>query len=265
MSPLIVPDITRTKLRFIQRKSMSPTLGFISVQQYRGNSIYDPDLTGQGTSVVGLSQWSLFYNKYLVRASKIKFQVIELASGEDTNDETVECALIPTARSTIASIDPQRIGENTYGRFKVMFPQTNGAPNTTWMSSYMSTAKIRATSKEQVTSDSAFHSLVNANPSAEWYWNIFLQPADESSSHTYIVYVTITYYVEFFERKELSTTLLQQWALHQADPALLDTFDPIPEVADEVPCTHEDCLCQLDELSLDDNNPFLDYGTGVSN
>lgn len=233
MSPLIVPDISRTKLRYVDRIQLTPTLGFNALQQYRGNSIFDPDFTGTGSSVVGLAQWSLFYEKYLVRASKIKFQVVELQSDENPNDETVECALLPTARATVSSNDPQRLGENTYGKFRVMFPQTNGSPNTTWMGSYMSTAKIRATSKQQVTSDSSFHSVVTTNPSTQWYWNIMLQCADEASTHTYLVYVTITYYVEFFERKELSTTLLQQWILHQTDPLLLDTIQEEPAESEQ--------------------------------
>ena len=50
----------------------------VTLNQYKINSIYDPDLTGAGTQPLGRDTWSAIYNYYKVLESDVKYEVIDM-------------------------------------------------------------------------------------------------------------------------------------------------------------------------------------------
>lgn len=56
----------------------SGTIG--ALQQFKINSIYDPDLTGAGSQPLGRDTWAGIYNYYKVLETHVKYTVIELTN-----------------------------------------------------------------------------------------------------------------------------------------------------------------------------------------
>lgn len=66
---------TKAKIRFrygIQNVELSSLLGVQDYHTFVANGCYDPDLSGGGHQPFGWDQWSIFFNKYVVRSSKIR-------------------------------------------------------------------------------------------------------------------------------------------------------------------------------------------------
>lgn len=207
MHPFVAPDRARVKLKFEQRASMTLTTGNVNYRTYRGNSLYDPDYTGTGTQPAGYDQWTALYNKYLVRASKMSVTVVSL-DGNESEAETIELGLMPSPDFEYVTPDVQHIGTLPYGKFQIA--SFNGGPQRNIISNYMSTAKIWGVATSTVSGENAFSADISANPSNDWYWTVYLQPADEASTETYVLYVQITYYAEFFDRKILAPSLISE-------------------------------------------------------
>lgn len=71
--------------------------------------------------------------------------------------------------------------------------------------SYMSTAKMAGTAPSPVSDAvSAYTSLVTASPSLLWYWHMYANTIDESSTAVMIADVEIDYYVVFTGRDVLN-------------------------------------------------------------
>jgi hypothetical protein len=176
---------------------------------FRGTSLFDPDLTGTGAQPTGFDEWAAFYNRYVVTHSKIRIDVIEVASDSDANSETVEVAIVPTPENGAPPFsDPQEAGEQQYGKFALLYPQTNGNPALARMTHSMSNSKIHGVSANTIVTESDFSALVNSNPNKNLYWNLYFQTADESSSHSYVVYVTLEFEAEFYDKGLMAPSFL---------------------------------------------------------
>lgn len=64
--PLIVPSRFTGNMRYSTVLALSPAAGSVATNVFRVNSVYDPDFTGVGGSVVGYSQLSAMYGRYRV-------------------------------------------------------------------------------------------------------------------------------------------------------------------------------------------------------
>lgn len=206
MHPLIAPDRARVKLKYQQRISLSSTSGTMDEYLFRGNGPYDPDGSFGGGQPTGYDQWTALYKRYLCRASKIKIDLINV-DGVINEAETCEFAVLPTPYQSFTPSDCQEIGALPYGKFTVA-DLHNSKDNL--LSSYMSTAKIWGVSHGAVSSDNQYAALYNGLPLNQWYWNIYIQPANEVATETYTLYVTVTYYMEFWERKMLTPSLINR-------------------------------------------------------
>jgi len=65
-SPNIFPPLFRGKLFYDTVVALGPAAGALATNVFRGNSVYDPDLTGVGASARGYSQLSALYGRYRV-------------------------------------------------------------------------------------------------------------------------------------------------------------------------------------------------------
>lgn len=82
--------------------------GAASVNVYRANSMYDPNLTGTGGQPRGYDQWlgasggDALYNQYVVTGAKITATFINT---DNTDFQQVGIALVSTATAGLAGID----------------------------------------------------------------------------------------------------------------------------------------------------------------
>lgn len=179
---------------------MTSTSGIISaLQQFRGNSPFDPDFTGVGTSAIGFSTYASMYTYYRCYGSRIRVQWCNVGASAATQVIQVGVSASPTVSPGYTNMD--QLMENPYGVVKIFAFGTN-VPVTKM---YMSTAKIEGVHKKAVATDDTYASLTTTNPAQPWYWNLITQSADQVSSSTAIAFVTITYYCEFYGRQVLTT------------------------------------------------------------
>lgn len=209
MNPLIAPDRARVKLKYIQTVGMNSYLGALDTQEFWGNGVYDPDKTGTGSQPTGYDQWAALYDKYTVVASSIKTYVVDV-QGDGGDNETLLLAILPVTENSFTPTDINEVAALPYGKFAQIYPQTDGnpgAPSNT-VRSYMSTEKIFGLVERAALIERNFSSATTASPNQGWYWTIFMQSANGTTSNQPDVYFEITYHVEFSDRITLTPSLL---------------------------------------------------------
>lgn len=193
-TPSIVPDRLFVKLKYQERISLSNTTGALSSYLFSGNSIYDPNHTGTGAQPAGFDQWAAFYNRYTVRGSKMS---VQFANVQTTNAAAAVENVLVAVNDTTGYTDLDAASANPYMR-RTLYTPTNGFPV---LKSFMSTKKIVG---QRMVDDDTYGSAVTTSPVDQWYWQILSLPVDRLSSLTQYAYVTIVYYVEFHDRKQLN-------------------------------------------------------------
>lgn len=196
------PDNLFIKLRYTQRIAQTHAAGVGAEQVFRGNSLFDPDLTGGGHQPYGFDQWVNFYSYYTVYGSTCKVQLIPTTNTYLAYD----LAVVPSLDQTIVSTDASTpVEEMPYSKYRLV-PSYNVGLRDTVVKSYMSTAKIWGASPIAVKTEDAYSAAVTTNPASQWYWNVITQPSDVSTANTNSILVTITYYCEFSARKDIGSS-----------------------------------------------------------
>lgn len=182
------------------------------IDNYSGNSLYDPYQTGIGDQPTGFDQWAAFYDSYHVTGSKLKILV---------NNETPSSIVAPnspghailftvfpsTAVYVSGSLTTRPPDEQPMAINKWMGSQfVNGSPSRARVKAYMTTNKMYAQPGTKVDQD--FTALVSANPAKQWYWNLVFQDAQGATTDRLFVtgYVEITYYAIMKKRQWLANS-----------------------------------------------------------
>ena len=193
-----IPDRQMMKLKYTDFLTLDPA-GTLENYLYRGNSLFDPDLTGGGHQPLGRDQWVNFYSRYRVRASKIR--VSFLPRSNTTIDSNIMIHVIPTLDAGSVSQQPRDLVEQPYSRWRLL-GTANGTQNGVNLHNYMSTKKIMGI--PDINTDD-YASLMTTNPLRQWYWNLGVQNLQSTVGIPGAnVCVQITYYVELFDRVSLS-------------------------------------------------------------
>lgn len=196
--PTGVPDRMSLKLKYETIINMT-SAGSTAVQVFRGNSLFDPDYTGVGTQPLGYDQWSNFYERYKVNASKM---MISFSATSDSNIAATLLLNLTPNGGTSNTPDTRAYyewGTTAYNRNKLVGLMSGGSP-IVYMKNYVSTQKIWG---EKTTSDE-YSALITSNPARVWFW-VFQVDAMSGggAATTGLVKCTITYYCEFYDRKQL--------------------------------------------------------------
>ncbi len=103
----IVPSMFRGKMFYHTTLSIAPTAGSVAANVFRLNSVYDPDYTGTGTTVVGWTQLNGMYNRHRVLHATVRATFVNNSA---TIPLTVFIALNPvtTVGTGITQILAQR-------------------------------------------------------------------------------------------------------------------------------------------------------------
>lgn len=193
--PSIVPDQYMCKLKYNQRVVLTCTTGTMGTNVFRGNSLYDPDLTGIGQQPNGYDQLSGLYQKVRVTGSKVKVRNISQGSTNATSQ--YDLVLVPLVEAPSWSTIEDAIS-TPYSR-SIMVGNSNTEPKV--ISNFISTKKIFG---EKVVDDDDFAHDSASNPADQFYWYLSGQAIDRSSTVSVICEVSITYYCTFFQRQALN-------------------------------------------------------------
>lgn len=200
----LVPDRYMCKLRYV---SVEPTrLGGAAQNaiDFSGNSAYDPDVTGVGHQPNGFDQFTALYDKYRVMGSSIKIWFV-------ANESTVAAAncVVSVAPSTSAGVGTSinLLAEQARAKVKVM-GSYQGRGQIAFLKHYMSTRKLMGISKAKAADDDYSGTCGNlgsgSSPAQQWYWLVSRTSMDESTVGHVEALVKITYYVAFWQRKEVN-------------------------------------------------------------
>lgn len=189
----VCPDVMAVQLKY----TSSGTLSGIAPQSlvFRGNSVFDPDFAVGGQQAYGHDQWSAFYRRYRVIGSAISVEAYVTDSGQ-----VGQIAVIPL--NTSSAILSNAIGfEYPKATFSKAGLTGNGQIS---VSNYVKTADIRGVPPVGVKIEADYSAAISANPAKEFYWHVVLSELAQSlNSITTDVRVTLTYYVEYFDRETL--------------------------------------------------------------
>ncbi len=140
-----------------------PAAGAQSWQSFRGNSVYDPDFSGAGSTAFSYTQASAIYNRYRVLGSRITV--------EATNTGTV-----PLRFSIIAAIvNSPPTATNVPGQRHVAQGIVGTTGTVGWKHTAMArTSAIFGVPEAQVLSEDDFAGVVGGNPNNVWYWHVVM-------------------------------------------------------------------------------------------
>lgn len=191
------------KLRYRENLAYNQLAGALGDNVYRGNSLFDPDLTGTGGQPMGFDQWANFYSSYTVLGSKI--EVTTMNSDGTANVPNCRFGITPTLFSTaFGAAEQERAEELPYAiaRSNVMGAQGIGQG---YAKSYMSTAKIWGVVRSSVQIEDGYSALTSANPTDQWYWHVWNYVPSAATQNLQVI-VKITYFAVFEARTQLTTS-----------------------------------------------------------
>jgi len=174
----------RQLVKFKYTQLVANFTGATASYEYRGNSIYDPDYTGTGTTVAGHSSWKDFYSRYRVHGSKIKVTVIN-----DSTADQVVASIVARANS-----DADQTMQ-TYATNWVVGSRDSGKSIAT-RKQFMATKKVWG---QKTIISQEFSAGIDNSPTNQWWWTIDLIGVDGNlDCH---IWVEIVYYTELYQRR----------------------------------------------------------------
>lgn len=196
-SGLTAPDRTIVKMTYAQFNQLTSGVSFAS-QIYRGNSIFDPDLTGVGHQALAHDQWATLYEFYRVLSSSIEVY----ATSQDTVDPCL-VVVVPSEESTVIDAgNPDTYVESPYSKHAYL--SVRGGTDHCRIYSWMNTARILGVRKFDSGFDEAAAFGANPTTGAQWFWHVLV--ATRVNQPNVEIHVKITYTVEMLKRKQLTAS-----------------------------------------------------------
>jgi hypothetical protein len=189
-----IPDSIKTTLRYSVVIGHTHTSGTAQTYRFRGNSVYDPDYTSTGHQPVGFDEFSAFFQYYRVVASKI------ILKASSVSTDTPIILTVRPVRELVATSSWIPAVESPRCVFEyvptVYIPAVDLENHAT----------MRDIFSGQDSTDQDFGSVISANPSKEWYWEILSQTYDGTTSSTIRFQVVVEYDVIFSQKQVLGTS-----------------------------------------------------------
>lgn len=178
------PDRFRVTMVYGGYNIYAPAAGTFAAQSYRGNSVYDPDFTGAGSTAQTYTQCAALYNRYRVLSSKLVLDVY--------NQGTVP--VLTVVGASISNSLPAT--DKTLGlRHQAQGTVCPGGPQEWKHTASVATHSIFGVPKQQVLSEDDFAGLIGANPNNVWYWHIKMLNLNGAVAGSVLATVRIEYEV----------------------------------------------------------------------
>lgn len=185
------PTGLQTKLKYSDIIGITCTSGTPATYSWRGNSVYDPDFTSTGHQPLYYDQLTAIYNRYRVDGCKLKFTACT------DGDTPMAVVVVPNDSGEGFAT----IGSACERKFSVERTVTKEFPQL--MKTYAASNKIMGMTKDKYRDDDLNSAQYDANPTNIWYWNLITQTVNGSSTGTLRITLCLTYYVSFFEPKQI--------------------------------------------------------------
>ncbi len=177
-----VSQYLMVKLKYCFTKVVTTGLGALETQQFRGNSIFDPDLTGVGNQPRYRDEYAAMYKEYRVFGARFKVTYI---------NRNGRAAQIWTYTKTDTGILGTKVDLQELTKFSVL---STDQKRITKMSKYHTTQGIFNTI---AANDETTAAIMGGNPDKEWFFNVAILNLDPAIALEGNLDVCITYYVRF--------------------------------------------------------------------
>lgn len=194
-NPTLYPDTYRVKLRYDTR--VSETALIFEERLYSGNSAYDPDVTFAGLQPAGFLLYSQMYQRYRVLGSSFRLQFCNTNSSVPTI-----VGVYPSPSIVTGIVDLDDAMAQPYGKYSLM-GVASGTSRSQYIKSYLSTKKVFGL--KTINESASYEGLTGpfgtgSDPPNEWAWSLYYGSADGISNPTLMGIISVTYYVEFYDR-----------------------------------------------------------------
>jgi len=186
----LAPQHMITQLKYITnlQKNIPAGGSVTSFNQYRLNSVWDPDYTNTlGTSALGLLQWRTLYQRYRVFKCDYVLKFTNL-----TPDTTITGAIVP-ANYVDATFSVSDMMRPLAKRFAL---GNNSGQNRSIVKGSIYLPKLMGVTGAQYKADGTTEAGFSANPSQPLLMNIVLQSTNLLGACTVGCQVDLTYHVE---------------------------------------------------------------------
>lgn len=180
-----------TRMKYVTTVDLEPpSAGLSKIHWFRGNSIYDPDITGTGHQPLGHDEAAVLYERYRVRGCKVNAKVC-MTSATETNQEGHLMLWAGTDVQSYGGLTVAQALEKTGFVSKHIAADSTPAGST--LSMYRSTKQIYP---EVSPKDEVLSADMGANPELGWVIGVMWVPNLPTVVVGVDVIVTLTYYVE---------------------------------------------------------------------
>jgi len=179
------------QLRYCMTTSLDATSATRVLQQFRANSLYDPDFTGGGHQPYGYDTLESIYNHYEVLSSCIT--VTGVPSSINSANAYMTLGVLISDDSTVTS-NIDTIREQSNGKFVLL--GGDGSPATI-------VQKYNRNVMFPRSQDYSTGAVVSTNPTDEAYFTVYAAPVAGVEPGAVYIMVTLDFVARFWELKDL--------------------------------------------------------------
>jgi hypothetical protein len=187
------PAQKQVSMSYVSRHRLTTSTGSVSVQQFRLNSLYDPDFTGAGHQPMGFDQWAAFYNHYVVLKCHYEVEFVDVSNSVATQSTVAfhvsDDTSIPTDLETLTELGSQTAMASIYGP--------------TVISGSVDVAAFFRRPKNTLTLDADLRAPVTTIPTDIVIGSLVSQTNSQASSGTIDAIVKLVFTSVFMEPKDL--------------------------------------------------------------
>lgn len=181
---------------------MTLTTGFSTISRLtRMNSIYDPDTSIGGEDPYGKAEWAKMYEKYRVRAVKVKVACFNIGGSADDQGYTW-IRFIDSITSTAGQLPQTATPKDLFNQHHVVkrVRGNNTGPGPVLVSAYKS---VRSIEGRRIQGEDEYEALMSANPTRQPIIEVGVTGVKlPAANREFRLVTTVTYYVEMFSSQD---------------------------------------------------------------
>lgn len=190
-----IPDRVKVQLKYSDVLTITTGVAGTGLHVFRGNSIYDPDVTSTGHQPLYHDNYAALYERYIVTSAKMDL----LCVNHGATDSCIVMCIASTEQYALGDINANATFEQPYAvRSKLL---SVASQNPSKLSMSMTSTKALGQYKTQYLADDINNASFGANPTREWFFNVAVLAMNGASSQPVRIQLLITYNVECFDRK----------------------------------------------------------------
>ncbi len=191
------PDRVRVTLRYTTKVALTSSVT-ASTYLWRGNDLYDPDVTSTGGQPNNFDDWMVQYSKFRVHGSRARLHL--------GSTSTAALGLVSFGVSQSGGTGSVVTTVSSRPRQKVHW--VNGGQSDVFDDQRYTTKQVLGMTQSQFEGSDQLIGTASGTPALSWYWMLTQESYDGSTSTSTYGLVIIDYDVEFFSRADQGLDLM---------------------------------------------------------